>query len=125
MSAKSDGLMLCDDLIFTSKVTGTAKALGYVVTALRTPSMLIEQARQSLPRCVIVDLDHPGLDVAALVQQLVDLGEHRPRVVGYGSHVEAARLHAARVAGCDPVWPRSKFVEELPAALGEWLGGRS
>ena len=42
-------------------------------------------------------------------------------MVGYGSHVEAATLRAARAAGCDPVWPRSKFVEELPRALPGWL----
>jgi len=44
-------------------------------------------------------------------------------VVGYGSHVDADTLHAARVAGCDPVLPRSRFVEELPTALAGWLGG--
>jgi hypothetical protein len=45
-----------------------------------------------------------------------------PRVIAYGSHVEAATLHAAREAGCDLVLPRSRFVEELPVSLGAWLG---
>jgi CheY-like chemotaxis protein len=116
------GLLLCDDLIFTSKVTGTAKALGLTVQAMRTPAALVEAARNIAPACVILDLDQPGLDVASLLQQLAEACPRRPRVVGYGSHVEAARLHAARVAGCDPVWPRSKFVEELPQALPGWLG---
>ena len=55
----------------------------------------------------------------------LDNGVHyrESRVVGYGSHVDAATLHAARVAGCDPVLPRSKFVEELPGALPGWLEG--
>ena len=44
-----------------------------------------------------------------------------PRMVAYGSHVDAAVLRAAREAGCDPVLPRSKFVEELPRALPEWM----
>jgi hypothetical protein len=42
-------------------------------------------------------------------------------VVAYGSHVDTERLRAARSAGCDPVLPRSKFVEELPKALPQWL----
>jgi hypothetical protein len=44
-----------------------------------------------------------------------------PRVVAYGSHVDAQGLAAARAAGCDLVLPRSKFVEELPTALALWL----
>jgi hypothetical protein len=46
----------------------------------------------------------------------------RPRVVAYGSHVDAAGLRAARAAGCDIVLPRSQFVEELPGKLKEWAG---
>jgi hypothetical protein len=44
-----------------------------------------------------------------------------PRVVAYGSHVDAAGLRAAREAGGDVVLPRSKFVEELPHKLPTWL----
>jgi CheY-like chemotaxis protein len=115
------GLLLCDDLIFTSKVVGTAKALGLVVQAARSPAALVELARRAPPRCVLVDLHNPGLDLPALLGQLAQACPALPRVVAYGSHVEAATLHAARLAGCDPVWPRSKFVEDLPQALPEWL----
>jgi CheY-like chemotaxis protein len=115
------GLLLCDDLIFTSKVTGTAKALGLTVRVARTPAVLVEMARQSSPGCVIVDLHHPQLDLPGLLRELREACPKMPRVVGYGSHVEAETLRAAREAGCDPVWPRSKFVEELPAALPGWL----
>ncbi len=114
------GLLLCDDLIFTSRVTGTARALGLEVRAARDVPGLLELARQERPACVIVDLHNPGLDLAALLKEL---GEPLPRVVAYGSHVEAVTLHAARLAGCDPVLPRSRFVEELPAALPGWLEG--
>jgi len=44
-----------------------------------------------------------------------------PRVVAYGSHVDAAGLKAARDAGCDVVLPRSAFVEQLPVKLREWM----
>ena len=42
------------------------------------------------------------------------------RVVGYGSHVDAARLKAARKAGCDEVLPRSAFFEGLETRLRVW-----
>ena len=71
---------------------------------------------------MLVDLHNPGLDLPRLLDDLKALGAP-PRVVAYGSHVEAATLHAARVAGCDPVLPRSRFVEDLPEALPGWLDG--
>ena len=41
-----------------------------------------------------------------------------------GSYLAAARLARCTPwcdAGCDPVLPRSKFVEELPSALPRWF----
>ena len=114
------GLLLCDDLIFTSRITGTAKALGLVVASARDVAGLLRMARQDPPTCVLLDLQHQQLDLVALLAELRSIGP--TRVVGYGSHVDAATLHAARVAGCDPVLPRSRFVEELPTALAGWLG---
>jgi DNA-binding NarL/FixJ family response regulator len=112
------GLLLCDDLLFTSRITGTARDLGRTIKPVRTPETLIELAQQERPGCIIVDLGFPGLVLTDLLERL---GEERPRVAAYGSHVDTATLKAAREAGCDPVWPRSKFVEELPRALVEWL----
>ena len=117
------GLLLCDDLIFISKVTGTARALGLEVKAGRDMHALLELARQEAPAAVLIDLHNPGLDLPGLLAGLNRICPTPPRVLAYGSHVEAAVLHAARLAGCDPVLPRSRFVEELPTALPGWLGG--
>ena len=114
------GLLLCDDLIFSSRITGTAKALGLVVNTARDIDGLSRMARKEPPTCVLLDLQHAQLDLVSLLSELRSIGPMR--VVGYGSHVDAATLHAARVAGCDPVLPRSRFVEELPTALPRWLG---
>ncbi|MBI2808853.1 MAG: response regulator [Planctomycetes bacterium] len=113
------GLHLCDDLIFTSRVGGEAKAQGLTLHAKKKGEDLLQLARQAPPRCVIIDLHLPGLDVAALVGELAALTP-KPIIVGYGSHVDVATLKKAREAGCDLVWPRSKFVEELATALPLW-----
>ena len=115
------GLLLCDDLIFSSRITGTARSLGLAFAVARSPEELLALARRHPPRCVLVDLHHPGLVLPELMQKLAEVCPTMPRVVGYGSHVDTAALKAARAAGCDPVLPRSKFVEELPAALPGWL----
>jgi hypothetical protein len=46
-----------------------------------------------------------------------------PFVAAFGSHVDTETLRAARAAGCNVVWPRSKFAEELEAALPAWVAG--
>src|SRR5262245_42004128 len=106
------GLLLSDDLIFSSRITGTARDLGFQVLAARSWSEFMQLAAQPTPRCVIVDLANPGLNVAELVKHFRTM-ESRPFIVGYGSHVDAATLKAARDAGCDLVLPRSKFVQDL------------
>lgn len=115
-----NGLLLCDDLIFTSRIVGTAAALGLSIQASKNVADLLNFARQVAPRCVIIDLHAPGLDIAKLVRELAAL-QPKPVIVGYGSHVDTATLKQAREAGCDIVWPRSKFVDELPTALAGWF----
>ena len=115
------GLLLCDDLLFASRITGEARALDLTVTPVRSLDQLLELARREAPSCVLIDLAFPGLVLADLFRRLGEVCDPPLRVVAYGSHVDADGLRAARSAGCDPVLPRSKFVEELPRALPQWL----
>ena len=115
------GLMLCDDLIFFSRVSGTARAAGLVVKQVRTADAMLNAARQAPPNCVILDLQNEGLDLAALLAQLGEACPAMPRSVAFGSHVEAETLRAARRLGCDLVMPRSQFAEQLEGSLKDWL----
>ena len=125
MSERSEsappGLLLSDDLIFASRIAGTARTLGLEVRQVRTADQLSELATRLQARCVIVDLAFPGLDLPDLMRRLGETGA--PRVVAYGAHVDPESLRAARAAGCAPVLPRSKFVEDLPRELAGWLAG--
>ena len=115
------GLMLCDDLIFFSRVAGTARAAGLSVRMVRSVAELLVAVRQSAPAGIIVDVHNPGLDLPALLAELKATCPTMLRVIAYGSHVEAAVLRAARQAGCDQVLPRSQFVKELEEKIQEWL----
>lgn len=117
------GLVLCDDLIFSSRITGTARSLGLEMKPAGSMAKLQEFATTTPPSCVIVDLSCAGLRIDDLMTWLKEKFAPPPRVVAYGSHVDVATLAAARAAGCDPVLPRSKFVEVLPTDLPRWLGG--
>lgn len=115
------GLMLCDDLIFFSRVAGTARAAGLVVKQVRTPDAMVDAAKQASPNCVILDLQNEGLDLSALLIELREACPAMPRTVAFGSHVEAETLRAARQLGCDLVMPRSQFAEKLEGSLKDWL----
>jgi CheY-like chemotaxis protein len=114
------GLLLSDDLLFRSRITGTAELLGFTVHTVRSADELQWQAVTLQPTCVLIDLHNPGLVIADVVSALKGMSPP-PRIIAYGSHVEAATLRAAREAGCDRVLPRSQFVEELPRELPGWL----
>jgi len=112
------GVLLSDDLIFTSRIAGTARALGLEMRVARTVAELTKAQEDVKPVCAILDLNHPELKIDAGMPGLKKAGVF---VVGYGSHVAVEVLKAAREAGCDVVLPRSKFVEELNAALPRWF----
>jgi DNA-binding NarL/FixJ family response regulator len=120
-SGEAFGLLLTDDMIFSSRITGTARSLGLRVSAVKSVEDLISLARNHIPACVIIDLSHPGLQVSELIPELKEACSSMPRMIAYGSHVDAATLHAAREAGCDVVLPRSQFVENLPHELAAWM----
>lgn len=118
------GLLLSDDLIFSSRVTGTARGLGLVVRTYRNMDQLVTAAHEQTAACVIVDLSNPGLKIDELIRRLCE-NSSLPYVVAYGSHVDTATLRAARAAGCTEVMPRSKFVEDLLRELPRWMGTTS
>jgi CheY-like chemotaxis protein len=115
------GLLLSDDMIFTSRITGTARDLGLRMKPARSIEALNTLIQQQMPCCIIVDLGHPGLSIVDFMESLDKICTPMPRVIAYGSHVDAATLRTAREAGCHVVLPRSKFVEDLSRALPDWM----
>ncbi|MDB5350913.1 MAG: hypothetical protein JWN86_2160 [Planctomycetota bacterium] len=115
------GLLLSRDLIFTSKITGTARALGHQVMIAGNVALATAMLEQWQPRVVFVDLSAGDLVTPAAILAYRSLVPATP-FVAFGSHVETDLLAAAAAAGCDPVLPRSRFSAELPALIGRYLG---
>lgn len=115
------GIMLCDDLIFFSRVAAIARAAGLIVRQARTLAAVLELVGREPPGGVIIDLHTEGLDLPQLLDGLRAGCLAMPSTTGFGSHVEAELLKAARQAGCDRVLPRSQFVKHLEADLRLWL----
>lgn len=116
------GVLLSDDLLFTSKVQATARAHGGTVRVARTSDSLLSLVHELRPAAVLLDLHNPDLNLSVLVEHLRQACSPLPKLLAYGSHVDTATLKAARQAGLDRVMPRSQFVEVLEAELPVWLG---
>jgi hypothetical protein len=106
-------LLLCRDLMFVSKVTATARALGLAVQVIRDPTQLPQQGRR-----LLVDLNQPGAIEAASAWKAATAGQ----VVGFVSHVDTQTIDQARAAGLDQVLPRSRFTATLEQILGSPVG---
>lgn len=115
------GLLLSRDLIFTSKITGTARALGHRILVAGNPAQVTAMIQQEAPRVVFVDLSAGDLvrpDALLAFQEQAGL---TTPFVAFGSHVDADALADARTAGCDPVLPRSRFSAELPELIRRYF----
>jgi len=104
-------LLLCGDLFFSTQLRSAAQAQGVSVDVELQAARAVERAASGGYRVIVVDLEFTGLDLASLIGGLAT--DHRPHVVAFGPHVQAARLRAARDAGCDTVVPRSIAVETV------------
>lgn len=122
MSPGPAGLLLSRDLIFTSKVTSTARALGHQVLTAGNVALATSMINQWKPRVVFVDLAAGDLtSTPALVALRREAGPET-RFIAFGSHVDTERLAEAADAGCDPVLPRSKLSAELSELIARYLG---
>lgn len=101
-----------DDLIFSTRITATAQALGRHVLVVRDDVEFAAALGAHDTPVVIIDLNSLGtqaLDAVRLAAQHLP----RPQIVAYGAHVDVDLLREAGVAGADIVVPRSRLFVTL------------
>lgn len=112
------GLLISGDLFFTSKVTGTAQALGLRVDEVGDLAAATARLQAGDIGCVFLDLATPRDSAADLIAAMP--GADRVSIVAFGSHVNTDVLEAARAVGAE-VMPRSQFSATLPNLLRQHL----
>lgn len=113
-------LVAVDDLLFSSKIRATAKAVGVDLVFARTPPDILSQARTLKPSLVIFDIDCAKADPINTVAALkADPELNTIPTTGFVSHVNTSMIMAARGAGMDEVMARSAFAANLPQILIE------
>lgn len=103
-------LVLCRDLLFTSKITGTASAQKVAVRVIRDPAKLAGEAGS---RRLIVDLTQEGYLAAAVVWK----GQTGGHVTGFAGHTDVGLITEARAKGVDLVLSRGEFSAQMAQVL--------
>jgi hypothetical protein len=105
-------------LLFATRIADVIRSQGGAPLLAGT----VDEFRQGLERWPALIL----LDLHALPREAWELEVRRAKtlpqsklipIVAFGSHVDTDTLKAARQAGCDHVWARSRFVDELPQVV--------
>lgn len=108
--------VLVTDLFFAVPIADAVRAAGARPQMVDDAAQLA-QAIDLWPALVLIDLAAPG-DWHAVVRRAKALPHTRPiPIVAFGSHMNTGALQAARAAGCDHAWARSRFMAELPRLL--------
>lgn len=113
-------MVLCvvDDLMFSVKISTTAKAIGAPVLFERNPEMILPRIREKQPSLVIFDLNSPKLrPLEAIAALKADPALRHVPTLGYASHVQTDIIQAAKAAGIDQVLARSAFSDRLAEIL--------
>lgn len=112
------GLLFSRDLMFISRVTGTASQIGKSVEVSGQLEDVAIKAADEKYGCLFIDLSIPALNITELVSRVKRPGL---RLVAFGAHVQTEQLALAESAGCDEVHPRSRFSAQLPQILQQSL----
>ncbi len=111
----------CSDLLFATRISSTAEALGIGSRPARNAAALqarldqVDDGKLNEPvKALLVDLDAP--DALAIIVQ-AKAHANPPAVLAFGSHVMTDLLHEAREKGADFVMARGAFTGNLPEIL--------
>lgn len=110
-------VVLCSDMLFLSKITGTAKELGFTFCTALSCKKAVASIQKGARQLLLIDLNQPNLDWDLL--ESIHQQNNSLTSIAFGPHVDTERLSKARTAGCTYVMPRSQFSAQLPQLLEE------
>lgn len=112
---------LLPDLFFAPRFIDVIRTQGGAPLLVETPEALVTAVDQHFPVLALVDLSTPGDWEGALRRLKLRPHSRGLPIYAFGSHVDAATLRAARQAGADHAWARSRMMDELPALVARHL----
>ncbi len=108
------------DLFWAARIEAACRVAGGQAICVSDCQALREAAVRR-PALILIDLAAAAGCLETLHQIKAVPALRDVPVVAFGSHVDTAALQAARRAGCEHAWARSRFATELPALLARVL----
>ena len=113
-------LYLAADLLWASKIKGTADALGVPARPVRTIDMLEARLADCDVKALLLDLDKPEEALQMIARLRGDAASDKDksiRLVAWGPHVAKDLLQQARTAGADEVLTRGAMDHNMQEIL--------
>ena len=107
-------LALVAELMVGVRIEEAAKGLAASVKTGMVGGDIAEQILGVNADLVVADLALEGLDLSVLVAAT---RATRTPMIGFYPHVDAELRRKARAAGVEQLYPRSRFLSELPTIL--------
>ncbi len=113
-------VVLESDLFWAARIEAACRAAGGRVVCVADCAALMDAAARR-PALILIDLAVAAgcLEVVRHLRAMPALRE--TPIIAFGSHVDTAALQAARQAGCDHAWARSRLAAGLPGLLASVL----
>ena len=112
-------VVLAPDLFFAARFADVIRAQGGQPVIVNTADEFVAAVDFHFPVLALLDLNADAGWEAAVRRLKLRPHTRGVPIIAFGSHVEADILRAARVAGADHAWPRSKLMAELPKVTAE------
>lgn len=113
-------VVMVSDLIFRTKISSCAQAVGLPLAFAGSLEEFTRIAAEASPQSVIVDLEQDETLIAGLLEHASQLSP-RPKLIGFCPHVRKEVMDHAKDSGYDQVMTRSSFATNLPAILSEYV----
>jgi AmiR/NasT family two-component response regulator len=113
-------LALVPDLLTNMRIEAGVQRLGGFLDVVEEPAGFFREIEGSPPQLALIDLSYAWIDVGEAVAACMHAGVP---LLAFGPHVDTGRLRAAREAGVDFVYPRSRLMGDVAGTLREALAG--
>lgn len=109
------------DLFFIPRLHDAIERQGGRPVIVETPEEFVAAVDREFPNLALVDLGSPGDWMHAIARCKARPHTAQIPIIAFGSHVDVETLQAARRAGADHAWARSRMMETLSEVVGRYL----
>lgn len=107
-------VILTGDLMMASTASSHGRQQRVAVAQTTTMEKAVQIIEENRPHVLLIDLQTPKLDIAAVGKKLGTLADAVcPLTIGYAQHVEVELLESARKAGFDQVLTRGQLNSQI------------